>query len=60
MTSALAVDFFSIATCEVSDAGSSLTVKGERSESALSRMVPTLYPKPQNAFLSMGKRDVLI
>jgi MFS transporter, PAT family, solute carrier family 33 (acetyl-CoA transportor), member 1 len=28
-----AVDFFSIATCEINDAGSSLTVKGERSRS---------------------------
>jgi MFS transporter, PAT family, solute carrier family 33 (acetyl-CoA transportor), member 1 len=27
----IAVDFFSIATCEVSEAGSSLTVRGERS-----------------------------
>jgi hypothetical protein len=60
MTGAIAVDFFSIATCEVSEAGSSLTVRGERTGSAFNRMVPTLSPKPQNAFLNMGKRDVLI
>ena len=41
----LAVDFFSIATCEVSDAGLSLSVKGERSGSAFGRTVSTLSPQ---------------
>jgi len=34
---AKAVDFFSIATCEVSEAGSSLIVKGKRSGSLLNK-----------------------
>ena len=29
MTDAVAVDFFSVATCQVNEAGSSLTVKGQ-------------------------------
>lgn len=33
MVGAKAVDYFSIATCEVSEAGSSLSVKGKRSGS---------------------------
>ena len=28
MTNAVAVDFFSVATCQVNEAGSSLTLKG--------------------------------
>jgi hypothetical protein len=37
MVGAEAVDLFSIATCEVSEAGSSLSVKGKRSESLLDK-----------------------
>jgi hypothetical protein len=37
MVGTKAVDFFSIATCEVSEAGSSMSVKGERSGSLLNK-----------------------
>jgi len=54
-----AVDYFSIATCEVSEAGSSLIVKGKRSGSAKHNRVLTQFPKLRNAFRSKERRCVL-
>jgi hypothetical protein len=50
-----AVDFFSIATCKVSEAGSSLTVKGESSTSLLGRGPLTSSPQAAECVSEQGK-----
>jgi hypothetical protein len=55
MMGAKAVDLFSIATCEVSEAGSSLAVKGERSTSLFDRGTPTASPQAAECVSEQGK-----
>ena len=54
MVGAEAVDFFSIATCEVSEAGSTLIVKGTRSGSLLNKDSDTV-PQAAECVSEQGK-----
>jgi len=59
MINVKAVDLFSIATCEVSGAGSTLVVKGGYSISFPERTVLIRPPKLRNVFRKEEKRGVL-
>jgi hypothetical protein len=54
MVGAKAVDYFSIATCEVSEAGSSLSVKGKRSRSLRIKSADTV-PQAAECVSEQGK-----